>query len=522
MNYLYLDSDQVKGLSLTLTPYFMGEQQRILVSLADQMANIVYDDVQVDIAPLYAFMSSIQGPGGADLIGITDLGTYFSGSTVEDALQELGADLAALGDHGSLAGLADDDHPQYYNQTRGDARYSQLGHTHTIANVTNLQTTLDGKLNLSGGTMTGSLNINRASSHVYNTWSAPSTFNVAMLTQTGALGRLEYRFWDDADGSFRIARFNDVGAFVDFPIRLARSDGRVTFTQTPQVNTTLVSLVGHTHSGADITSGTVADARLPTTMGGKVFTGTTNVQMGATGKGVEISSDASQFAWLDFHTSNTSYIDYDARISASGSSNPTSGGATINVAAAGFTFNSNTIAVLASPAFTGTPTAPTATAGTNTTQLATTAFVQTGLGAKADLSSPALTGTPTAPTAAVGTNTTQIATTAFVTTALRSIPPTTQNAAYTFVAADGGRARVKNDTSAYTYTVNNSVHAAGDTLMVVNDSSTGNITIAQGSGVTLYLAGTTTTGNRTLAPRGTATIYMVSASVGYVSGPGVT
>lgn len=73
---------------------------------------------------------------------------------------------------------------------------------------------------------------------------------------------------------------------------------------------------------------------------------------------------------------------------------------------------------LASPAFTGTPTAPTASAGTNTTQLATTAFVTTGLASKADLASPALTGTPTAPTATQGTNTTQLATTAFVTTGL--------------------------------------------------------------------------------------------------------
>lgn len=69
---------------------------------------------------------------------------------------------------------------------------------------------------------------------------------------------------------------------------------------------------------------------------------------------------------------------------------------------------------LASPNFTGTPTAPTATAGTNTTQLATTAFVA-ALGAlKANLASPTFTGTPAAPTAAAGTNTTQIATTAFV------------------------------------------------------------------------------------------------------------
>lgn len=36
-------------------------------------------------------------------------------------------------------------------------------------------------------------------------------------------------------------------------------------------------------------------------------------------------------------------------------------------------------APLASPALTGTPTAPTATAGTNTTQIATTAFVQSAI-----------------------------------------------------------------------------------------------------------------------------------------------
>lgn len=43
-----------------------------------------------------------------------------------------------------------------------------------------------------------------------------------------------------------------------------------------------------------------------------------------------------------------------------------------------------------------------------------TSAIQTQISAKAALASPALTGTPTAPTAAVGTNTTQIATTAFV------------------------------------------------------------------------------------------------------------
>jgi len=41
----------------------------------------------------------------------------------------------ALSDHGSLIGLSDDDHTQYYNQSRGDARYAQLGHTHTLASI---------------------------------------------------------------------------------------------------------------------------------------------------------------------------------------------------------------------------------------------------------------------------------------------------------------------------------------------------------------------------------------------------
>ena len=31
------------------------------------------------------------------------------------------------GDHGALTGLADDDHPQYHDDARGDARYDALG-----------------------------------------------------------------------------------------------------------------------------------------------------------------------------------------------------------------------------------------------------------------------------------------------------------------------------------------------------------------------------------------------------------
>lgn len=123
-------------------------------------------------------------------------------------------------------------------------------------------------------------------------------------------------------------------------------------------------------------------------------------------------------------------------------------------------------APLTSPALTGTPTAPTAAAGDNSTQIATTAFVMANGGGtgtvvdasetvkgkvelataaetttgtdntravhpaglkveldkKAPLASPGLTGVPTAPTAAPGTATTQLATTAFVASASSSVP----------------------------------------------------------------------------------------------------
>ena len=82
------------------------------------------------------------------------------------------------------------------------------------------------------------------------------------------------------------------------------------------------------------------------------------------------------------------------------------------------------LAPKASPALTGVPTAPTATALTDDTQLATTAYADTAVGVEktralaaegllAPLASPALTGTPTAPTRTALTDNTDIATTAY-------------------------------------------------------------------------------------------------------------
>jgi hypothetical protein len=56
-----------------------------------------------------------------------------------------------------------------------------------------------------------------------------------------------------------------------------------------------------------------------------------------------------------------------------------------------------TYAPVNNPSFTGTPVAPTATAGTSTTQIATTAFVATALGSYAPIASPVFTGRAQSP-----------------------------------------------------------------------------------------------------------------------------
>lgn len=74
--------------------------------------------------------------------------------------------------------------------------------------------------------------------------------------------------------------------------------------------------------------------------------------------------------------------------------------------------NESKVTLFTSPALTGTPTAPTAAGTTNTTQIATTAFVKAQ--GYAPLASPSLTGAPLSTTPVTSDNSTKIATTAFV------------------------------------------------------------------------------------------------------------
>lgn len=88
---------------------------------------------------------------------------------------------------------------------------------------------------------------------------------------------------------------------------------------------------------------------------------------------------------------------------------------------------------------------------------------QTALDAKANLASPSLTGTPTAPTAAAGTNTTQLSTTAFVAAATAAVvggAPTALNTLAKIAAA------INND-AAFATTINTAISGKQNTSAIL-------------------------------------------------------
>ena len=102
---------------------------------------------------------------------------------------------------------------------------------------------------------------------------------------------------------------------------------------------------------------------------------------------------------------------------------------------------------------------------------------------------------------------------------LRSIPENARGTTYTLVATDAGKCVTQTHSSGFT--IDNSVFSAGDAVTMINGTGS-DFTITQGSGLTLYNSADASTGNRTLASRGMATVWFQSASVGYISGAGLS
>jgi hypothetical protein len=94
----------------------------------------------------------------------------------------------------------------------------------------------------------------------------------------------------------------------------------------------------------------------------------------------------------------------------------------------------------------------------------------------------------------------------------------------TIAATDAGKHYYSTLSTANVLTIANNTSvtwAVGTAISLVN-RGTGNITVAQGSGVSLYLAGNATAGNRTVATYGMATLLNVAANVWMINGTGVS
>ena len=106
----------------------------------------------------------------------------------------------------------------------------------------------------------------------------------------------------------------------------------------------------------------------------------------------------------------------------------------------------------------------------------------------------------------------------------RDIPPISFTGNLTIATTDAGKHYYSTLSTANVLTIANNTSQSfqvGAAITIVNQG-TGNITVAQGSGVTLYLAGNATSGNRTVATFGMATIMKVATNTWFINGTGVS
>ena len=210
-------------------------------------------------------------------------------------------------------------------------------------------------------------------------------------------------------------------------------------------------------------------------------------------------------------------------------------------------YGTNTIAVATtafvqgekvSPAFTGVPTAPTALPATSNTQIATTAYTDTAVSnfntivaaTYAPLISPALSGTPTSTTFAYGTNGTQIATTAFVqgekvSPAFTGVPtaPTantgtanTQIATTQFVVNITGNLGTMSQQNANAVAITGGTISGLTTPLALVDGGTGSSTAA-GARTNLGLATGATTTVGTMAVQNATSVAITGGAITGIS-----
>ena len=105
----------------------------------------------------------------------------------------------------------------------------------------------------------------------------------------------------------------------------------------------------------------------------------------------------------------------------------------------------------------------------------------------------------------------------------RDVPQVSFTGNVTMATTDAGKHFYSTQSTSYILTIANNASQAfqtGSAVTIINQG-TGNITVAQGSGVTLYLAGNATSGNRTVSTFGMATLIKVATDTWFINGTGV-
>jgi hypothetical protein len=140
--------------------------------------------------------------------------------------------------------------------------------------------------------------------------------------------------------------------------------------------------------------------------------------------------------------------------------------------------------------------------------------VQAQLDGKASLASPALTGTPTAPTAAAATSTTQLASTAFVQAAIASVNAQTgvtlSVGSSASISATAGQHIVCTNAGAVTVTLPSSP-AAGQTVWITPGNGRSDNVIARGGQNIMGLAENMTINNR----HATVQLRFINSTLGW-------
>lgn len=105
----------------------------------------------------------------------------------------------------------------------------------------------------------------------------------------------------------------------------------------------------------------------------------------------------------------------------------------------------------------------------------------------------------------------------------RDIPQVSFTGNATIATTDAGKHYYSTLSTGNVLTIANNASQGfqvGAAITIVNQG-TGNITVAQGTGVTLYLAGNATAGNRTISTFGMATCIKVATDTWFINGTGV-